>query len=89
MPTFTSLNSAMFRAAVVDGATSGTNIPVESLATDDVLLVVLQQDSEGPILADLSEETFISSTGNIQLRSTSTAGDTLIVLWLDVSQAEN
>ncbi len=89
MPTFTAFNSAMFKAEVIDGATAETNLPVAGIGPDDLLLMVIHQDVDGALLADLSNETAITSAGNLQTTTTSTFGDKLLVVWLDVSAAES
>lgn len=89
MPTFNGLNTRMFRASVVNGAAAATNIAVPGIAVGDVLLAVLHQDTGGLFEADRSTEAAITSAGNVQLAATNTTGDKLVVLWLDVSQAES
>ena len=89
MPTFNAFNSAMFKAEVIDGALTETDLAVAGIGTDDLLLMVIHQDVDGALLADLSSETAVTSAGNIQTSTTSTFGDKLLVVWLDVSSAES
>lgn len=89
MPTFNGFNTDMFQAAVVDGTTAATSIAVTGLATDDVLLLVLHQDSGGLFSGVLTDETSITAAGVIETSTTDTSNDKLLVVWLDVSQTEN
>lgn len=89
MPALTSFNTAMFKVAILDGDEAATNIPLTGATTDDVLLMVGHQDgTSGLFLGDLTAETSITSDGNLQTASTSTDGNVLVVIWLDLSQAE-
>lgn len=88
MPTFTGFNTDMFRAEVIAGGAAETDLEVDGITPDDILLMVLHQDVAGLLLADLTAETSISGDGTIQTATTDTSTDTLVVVWLDVSQAE-
>ncbi|MCC7494869.1 MAG: hypothetical protein IT204_21140 [Fimbriimonadaceae bacterium] len=88
MPTFNGLNTAMFQVTVIDGAAAATALTVSGIAPADVLLMVLHQDSTGLLLADLTNEASITAVDTVQLSSTATTGDKLVVAWLDLSQPE-
>jgi len=88
MPTFDALNSNMLRAAVVDGAAAAAAIAVTGLALHDVLLMVIHQDEHGVLAGNLAGEASISAAAEMKLASTDTADGKLLVVWLDVAQAE-
>lgn len=72
----------------VAGAAAVTNIAVSGIATADVLVAVLQADISGGNVVDIidrTSEASITSAGNIQLSTTATTGDKLIVLYFDVA----
>lgn len=68
------------------GAAALRNIRVPGITTSDVLLAVLELAVTSGVPTDRTSEASISSNGNIQLSTTSTATDQLIVIWQDVSQ---
>ncbi len=88
MPTFNAFNTAMVRVTVVAGAAAETAVAVPGIAPGDVLLMVLHQTAAGVLDADLTAETTVTAVGEITLAETATTGGQLVVLWLDVSQAE-
>ena len=75
------------QVAVVAGAAADTNIAVTGIATEDTILacVRLNRDATAAnIDADnLTAECLITSAGNIQMDTTTTTGDKLIVFWYD------
>ncbi|MBI2300283.1 MAG: hypothetical protein HYU66_15285 [Armatimonadetes bacterium] len=88
MPTFDALNSNMLKAAVVDGALAEAAIAVTGLAVGDVLLAVIHQGDTGVLAGNLLAEADIAEAGQLELSTTDTTDGKLLVLWLDVSQAE-
>lgn len=70
------------KTSLVNGTTATTNIAVTGIVTTDKLLRVLHFTS-GALTADLTSEASITSNGNIQLGSTDTSGDQLLVEWFD------
>lgn len=84
------LQSLTFK--VVAGAAAATNIAVAGLDTDDVIVAVLQfnvaADSGTSAtgnkiddLVDLSAEASVPTAGNLQLSTTVTTGDKLLVVF--------
>lgn len=78
--------------AVVAGTTAATNIAVTGLDTDDVIVAVLQFDvavdtgtsatgNKVQAVASLTGEASVPTTGNLQLSTTNTTGDTLLVMF--------
>lgn len=85
-----------FKTAVVAGAGTATNIAVSGIATADHLIGVVQLDvavdtgtsatgNKVQDAANLTSEAAITSAGNIQLTTTVTTGDKLLVIYYDVS----
>lgn len=73
---------------VVAGAAINTNIAIAGIATADTLLAVIQFDiSTGTVVdvIDRKSEASITSAGNIQLTTTNTTGDKLLVAWFNKS----
>jgi hypothetical protein len=73
---------------VVAGAAVNTNIALTGAKGEDVLLAVLRFDVNAGNFADVSDvvaETAITSDGNVQLTTTDTTGDKLLVIWLSSS----
>lgn len=66
---------------VVAGTTSATNIAVANILTTDTLESVIMFAAGVP--SDVTGEASITSNGNIQLSTTNSTGNTLIVRWLD------
>ena len=89
------LNNLVLKFTVVSGTTSATNIAVSGIATTDKFVSVVKLDftlSEGTPntrtweASDLTSEASITSAGNIQLSTTNTSGEVLLVLWLDITE---
>lgn len=66
---------------LVAGTTATTNIAVTGIATEDTLQSVLMQDGTTKAVTNVSSEASITSAGNIQLATTDSTGNTLIVNW--------
>lgn len=66
--------------AVVDGAAVDTNIAIAGITTADTLGAVIRFVTDTPT-SNLVDEAAITSDGNIQLSSTNTTGNKLIVEW--------
>jgi len=75
--------------AVVAGADVDTNIAVTGIATTDKIIycVRLNRDATAANInvSDVTSEVSITSDGNIQLDTTDTTGDTLMLHWWDVA----
>lgn len=80
--------------SVVAGNTATTNIAVTGIATEDTIVAVLRADvaadtgtsatgNKVQALSAVTSEASITSAGNIQLSTTDTTGDTLIVVWFN------
>lgn len=71
----------------VAGAAADTNIPIAGIATEDTLLCVLRLNRDATAanidMDNLTGEASITSAGNIQIDTTVTTGDKLIVFWFD------
>lgn len=77
--------STVLRSAVVAGANTATDIAVTGIRTSDALAAVVRLDRDATAaninISDVRSETAITSDGNIQLSTTNTTGDSLLVLW--------
>lgn len=71
--------------ALVSGAAVDTNIAIAGIKTTDEIVAV-HHYTAGTSLADVTSEANITSDGNIQLDTTDTSGDQLIV---DFESADN
>ena len=89
------LNNLVLKFTVVNGAATNTNIALSGIATTDKIVGVVKLDftlTEGTPntrtweASDLTSETSITSAGNIQLTTTTTTGEVLVVLWLDITE---
>ena len=84
------LNSLVFKVVVVAGTTAAANIAVSGIATSDKIVAVVRVDLDATAanidVDDLTSESSITSAGNIQLSTTNTTGDKLIVFWLDITE---
>lgn len=73
--------------AVVVGAAVDTNIPISGIATDDTILLVMRLNRDATAanidISDVTSEASITSAGNIQLTTTDTTGDSLLVFWFN------
>lgn len=89
------LNNLVLKFTVVNGAAANTNIAVSGIATSDKIVGVAKLDftlTEGTPntrtweASDLTSEASITSAGNIQLSTTNTTGEVLLVFWLDITE---
>ena len=89
------LGNQVVKFTVVNGANINTDIAVSGITTADKIVSVVKLDftlSEGTPntrtweASDLSGEASITSAGSIQLATTDTTGEVLLVLWLDLSE---
>jgi len=73
--------------SLLDGTTAVTNIAVTGIATDDTLIACLHISTAASIatMADILSEVEITSAGNIQLATTNTTSDQLLLIWNDNS----
>lgn len=73
------------RFTLVAGAAAATNIAVAGIAVADTLVSVLRFDVDTTLrdITDVTSEAAIRSAGNIQLTTTVTTGDKLLVIWID------
>ena len=67
--------------AVVTGDAATTDIPIAGIKTTDELYSVIEHDATSALPTDHTAEASITSDGNIQLSTTDTSTDTLIVEW--------
>lgn len=65
----------------VAGDTATTNIPVTGILTTDTLISVIEVTVTTAALVDRTAEASITSDGNIQLSTTDTTSDFLLVTW--------
>ncbi len=88
------LNNLAFKFTVVNGTTANTNIAVSGINTQDRIVAVAKLDftlSEGTPntrtweASDLTSEASITSNGNLQLFTTDTTGEILLVFWIDIT----
>ena len=88
------LNNLAFQFTVVSGANSSTNIAISGINTLDKIVAVVKLDftlSEGTPntrtwdASDLTSEASITSNGNIQLSTTNTSNEILLVFWIDIT----
>lgn len=85
------------KSTVVEGTTKETNIAVAGIKkTEDTVLSVVRFDvaadtgtsatgNKVAAVSDVTSEADITSDGNIQLDTTNTTGDSLLVLWFDAA----
>jgi hypothetical protein len=71
------------KTVVVDGAAADTNIPIAGIAVADEIQSVIHYDTGVP--ADITAEVSITSAGNIQVDTTVTTGNKLVVTYYDVA----
>ena len=88
------LNNKVLNFTVVNGAAAATNIAVTGIATSDKIVSAVKLDftlAEGAPntrtweASDLTSEASITSAGNIQLSTTDTSNEVLLVFWLDIT----
>ncbi len=72
---------------LLSGTTATTNIAVSGIATTDTIVACLHISTAATIgtIADILSEVSITSAGNIQLSSTNTTSDQLMLFWIDNS----
>ena len=63
------------------GATAATNIAIAGIATEDTLLAVIEFVTAGTGVNNRTGEASITSAGNIQLSTTNTTNNFLLVFW--------
>lgn len=68
--------------SLVAGAAAATDIAIVGIKTTDELIKVVEHDATSALPTDRLSEASITSDGNIQLSTTSTATDTLDVMWV-------
>lgn len=73
---------------VLAGAAADTDIAVTNIATTDKIVSCLRLNRDATTVGtididDLTAEVVILSAGNIQITTTTTTGDTLILTWWD------
>lgn len=73
--------------ALLSGAAADTNIAVTGIATEDTIVFCFEVDGTSGIWTDRTAETNITSAGNIQLDTTATTGDKLVLCYHDASAA--
>jgi len=80
----------ILKQAVVAGAAINTNIAITGIAVVDKIVGVTRLDRDATAaninISDVTSETSITSAGNIQLTTTDTTGDSLLVTYLDRSE---
>ena len=81
-------SSMNLRIDLIDGTTATTNIAVTGIATDDEIIFCGHISTKAAIatLADITSEVSVTSAGNIQLSSTDTSSDQLMLMWIDTSK---
>lgn len=86
--TMTQSKSAFnLQVSVLAGTTATTNIAVTGIATSDKIVWCGHLSTAAAIatLADITSEVSVTSAGNIQLSSTDTSSDALLLFWIDTS----
>lgn len=74
------------KVSVVNGAAANTNIAISGISLHDRLIEVVEYQpptagSGSTIVGDRTAEASITSAGNIQLSTTDTTGNQLLVRW--------
>jgi hypothetical protein len=87
-PVLNGVNFNALKAEVVAGANSATNIAVADITTSDTLLLVIYQAADNTLTANYESQASVTSAGNIQLSTNSTASGQLLVVWHKASAAE-
>lgn len=64
-----------------DGTTAATNIAVAGIALEDTLQSVIM--FAGGVPSDVTSEASITSAGNIQLSTTDSTGNKLLITWFN------
>lgn len=70
-----------FKTSVVNGTTAVTNIPVTGIKTTDTLQSVVMFAAGVP--SAVTAEASITSDGNVQLSTTNSTGNQLVICWWD------
>lgn len=75
------------KLSIVDGAAAATNIAITGIATEDLLVAVIESTTKASIAsrADRLSDASITSAGNIQLATTNSTSNQLEVWWVDRS----
>lgn len=73
--------------SLLAGTTATTNIAVTGIATSDSIIFCAHISTAAAIatMADITSEVSVTSAGNIQLSSTDTSSDALLLIWNDNS----
>ena len=87
MTMYKAVDAIKLKFTLTDGAAANTNITVAGIATEDTLIGVQEFEAETGTYAptDRTSEASITSAGYIQLSTTTTASDKLLVIWHDAS----
>ncbi len=89
------LNNQVLKFTVVNGAAANADIAIAGIAAADKIVGVAKLDftlSEGTPntrtweASDLTSEASVTSASNIQLSTTNTTSEVLLVLWLDITE---
>lgn len=72
-----------FQVARADGNTSATDIAVAGIKTTAKILAVFEVTATTAALVDHTSEASVTSAGNIQLDTTDTTGDDLLVFYFN------
>ncbi len=94
---FKGLGRAVFRAELYDGIAAATGVPTSRIVNEYGMTELLSQLYEPTLsegtpntrtweASDLTSEASVRSAGNIQLSTTDTSGEILLVLWLDITE---
>jgi hypothetical protein len=70
---------------VLAGAAANTNIAVAGIVPTDKIIFCIQIVATSANVVDLTSEVVILSNGNIQLTTTVSTGNKLILCWYDVN----
>ena len=75
------------QVSVLAGTTAATNIAVTGIVTTDEIIWCGHISTAAAIatLADITSEVSITSDGQVQLSSTDTSSDALLLFWIDTS----
>jgi len=80
-----SQSASCLKFALVAGDTATTDIAVTGIVTADTLLGCIEFDGTSGAPTDRTSEASITSDGNVQLTTTDTSGDFLLVCYHDAS----
>ena len=81
------LDGFNLQVALLEGDSASTNIACAGIATEDTVIAVLHFSTAASLatMALITSEVSITSAGNIQLSTTDTSNDHLLMLWIDKS----